>query len=97
MKTSTFTVNNIGDPEAVVATVRCRTITIYEDPSVVGWPTTNYLITGNELGSVAISKPAGTQYTFPSHLLAGERIAIGVIVGYVQTETGSTTFIKVEE
>ena len=96
MKTSTFTVNNIGSPEAVVATCACRTVTIGEDPSVTGWPTTDFLITGNESGSGAIQRPAGTQWTFEDPLLR-RGFKPGDIVGYVETVTGSTTFIQVEQ
>jgi hypothetical protein len=96
MKTSSFTVNNIGDAEAVAATCTCRRITIGENPGVTGWPTTDFLVTGNEAGSTPIQRPAGTQWTFENPVL-GRGFHAGDIVGYVETVTGSTTFLKVEQ
>jgi hypothetical protein len=96
MKTSTFTVNNIGSPEAVVCTVACRLITIGEDPRVPDWPTTDFRITGKDPGSVGIQRPSGTTFTF-ERTSRQSAFAPGEIVGYVETVTGSTIFLKSEQ
>lgn len=96
MKTSTFTVNNLSSPEAVVCTVACRSITIGEDPSVTGWPTSDYNIYGKDAGSTAIRRPSGTQFTF-ERTSRQSAFAPSEIVGYVETVTGSTTFLKSEQ
>lgn len=91
MKTSTFTVNNVGDPEPVIATIDCREITIGEDPSVADWPTTDYEVKGTVQDSSFVRRPAGTTFQFlKANGLAS--FGKGQIVGYVQTVTGSTTF-----
>jgi hypothetical protein len=53
MRTSLFTVNDIGDPEPVIATVACNRIIIGEDASVSGWPLSDYEVKGNYVGSYA--------------------------------------------
>lgn len=96
MKTSTFVANDLLSPEAVVCTVACRSITIGEDPSVTGWPTTDYNIYGKDPGSTAVRRPAGTQFTFEKESRQSA-FSPGMIVGYVETVTGSTTFLKIEQ
>jgi hypothetical protein len=88
--TSTMTVNNVGDPEPVIAHIECRSITVKEDPSVSGWPTVDYKVTGAVAGSTPIQCPAGTEYTFEATYM--QCFAPGEIVGYVETVSGSTTF-----
>jgi len=95
-KTSTFTVNAVGDPEPVIATIPCKQISVVEDQSVTDWPTLDYRVKGTEVGSVMVQKPAGTVFTF---LCAANEpyFQIGQIVGYIETVSGSTTFQKVEQ
>ena len=105
MKISKFTVNNLGDPEPVIAQSYCRRITIGEDPSVDSWPTTDYEVTDNQPGSPFARRAAGTSFVFiggwarPSGNLnvLEQLIEPGQVIGYVQTITGSTTFYQVEE
>ena len=95
MKTSQFTVNNVGNPEPVICTLGCRTITIGEDPGVAGWPTTDFKVKGSAPGSVAIQRPAGTSYQF-QRISGQAAFSPGETVGYVETVTGSTTFFQAE-
>jgi hypothetical protein len=98
MRTSLFTVNDIGDPEPVIATVACNRIIIGEDASVSGWPLSEYEVKGNYVGSVFIRKSAGLSYQFESTEDKTKKSFLpGQIVGYVKTVSGSTTFYKVEE
>lgn len=96
MKTTTFTVNNIGDMEAVRPTINCRRVIIGESPAVDGWPTTDYLVKGTAPDSVAVRRPLGTLFEFirdpqQSGFQAGE------IIGYVETVEGTTTFFQMEQ
>ena len=95
-KTSTFTVNDVGDPEPVIATIDCREIVIGEDPSVSGWPTIGYKVTGTLAGSTAIEKAPGVTFKFIS-TVNHPPFKTGDIVGYVETLSGSTTFFKAEQ
>ena len=97
--TTTFTVNSIGEPEPVTAHTECQRITIKEDPSVSGWPTTDYLITGSVPGSTPIRCPAGSEYIFEASSGANliQPFKVGTIVGYIETVTGSTTFQQKED
>jgi len=92
--TTTFTVNAIGDPEPVIAHTDCIEIIIKEDPTVAGWPTLDYLVTGSVPGSSAIGCPAGTEYAFRASWQ--QHFAAGEIVGHVATVSGSTTFQQKE-
>lgn len=95
MKTSQFTVNSVGNPEPVICTLGCRTIVIGEDPSVAGWPTTDFRIKGAVPGSSFIQRPAGTMYQF-QRISGQAAFSPGDIVGYVDVVTGSTTFFQAE-
>jgi len=95
MKTSTFTVNNVGDPEQVAATIACREISIAEDPSVTGYPINDYKVYGTAKGSTAIRVPIGSSFVFKREYGQASYLS-GEIVGYVETVQGATTFQKVE-
>lgn len=97
-KTSTFTVNNTGDPEAVIATIQCREIRIMEDPAVAGWPTTDFLIYNPTIGATPARRLVGTSYVFvQSHDRGQPRLFNpNETVGFVATVTGSTTFQMIE-
>jgi hypothetical protein len=92
--TTTYTVNDVGDPEPVIANIECSEIKIREDPSVDGWPTADYKVTGTAPGSTPISCPMGTEHLFPAG--PGQHFVPGDIVGYVETTSGSTTFQQLE-
>lgn len=97
MKTTTFTVNDLGDPEPVTATVPCSKIRIGEDPSVADWPVVDYQICGDYQGSVYVQKAAGTMFEFNAPVIKDKLFKIGDIAGYVRTVSGSSTFFKIEE
>jgi hypothetical protein len=94
-KTSLFTVNAVGDPEPVTATVVSSRIEIGEDPSQAGWPTTDYLVRSPLALDSPRQMPAGTIYVFTKpnkkFFMPGE------VVAYVETVTGSTSFFKDEQ
>jgi hypothetical protein len=96
IKTSTFTVNDIGDPEPVIVSIDCKQVMIGEDPSVSGWPTTDYQVKGIEASSDWIQCAAGTKFIFQSTVNAPP-FSANQVVGYVQTISGSTTFLKAEQ
>lgn len=97
MKTTTFTVNDLGDPEPVIATVPCSRIVIGEDPSVADWPLVDYQILGDYQDSIYIQKPAGTSFEFRAPAIKNNMFKIGDIAGYVKTVSGSSTFYRIEE
>ena len=98
-ETFDFTVNGVGDREAIIASQTCREITIREKPTVALWPTTDYNVSNVASGGNYTHRKLGTNYTFrsPSSFYAGE------IVGYVETAladgtpSGSSTFERIEE
>ena len=96
MKTSTFTVNNVLDPEPVIVTSMCRSVTIGEDPGVAGWPNSDYRVKGTAADSALTTQPAGTRFTFERRT-GQPAYSPGQIIGYVETVTGSTTFLQVEQ
>jgi hypothetical protein len=91
-KTLLITVNDVGDPEQVIAQTVCREIVIGEDRSVVGYPTTDYKVRMAESTSDPVQVQAGVLYAFtnPRYFQPGE------VVGYVETVTGSTSFFQDE-
>jgi len=96
MRTTTFTVNNVGDPEPIICGSFCREIRLQEDPSIgVSWPTTDYKVYGTGEISTAIQKLAGTTFTITRVPMQG-CFSPGEIVGYIETVTGSTTFLQIE-
>jgi hypothetical protein len=96
MHTHTFTVNNLSSPEQIIARTGCRRITVGEDPSVAGWPTTDFKITGKVPGSTVIQRPAGTTFTFERN---DDQASFGAgdLVAYIETVDGSTTFLQTEQ
>lgn len=102
MQTKTFTVNSIGDPEPIITASACSLVTIREDPSVSGWPTVGYKVRAPLATDSPVSKEMGedTIFTFEGGLQFKSKTgkwAKGVIIGYVETNSGSTTFSQVEE
>lgn len=78
---------------AVTAQTNCTQVTIGEDPSVSGWPTTDFLIAKPGSASTPRRISAGGTYTFSA---MGGRFTQGTIVGYVEAVSGSTTFFQDE-
>lgn len=93
--TDTFSVNNLADPEPITVATECRHVIIGEDPSVTNWPTTDYQIKGASSNNF-VQCAAGTKFEF--HSTVNEPpFRAGQVIGYVQTVSGSTTFMKVEQ
>jgi hypothetical protein len=96
MRTTTFTVNNVSDPEPIIVGSFCREVRIQEDPGIGStWPTTDYNVYGTGDVSTAVRKIAGTTFTITRVPLQG-CFAPGEIVGYIETVAGSTTFLQIE-
>ena len=94
-KTSTFSVNNTGDPEAVTVSVVCRKVGVGEDPSVASWPTTDFKVYRPNKTDTPRQIPAGVSYIFQKP--DGSFYQPGDIAGYVATASGTTTFFQDEE
>jgi hypothetical protein len=88
--TFTFTVDAVGDPEAVVAQSDCMEITVYENDQA---GTADYLVRVPFKASPAVTKPAGTKYIFRK---GGSGFSKGSVAGYVEMVTGSVTFAQEE-
>lgn len=84
--TTTFTVDNIGNPEPVQPPIACSRVTIREQGAA---GTTDYLVRRPTSTSPAYRKVSGESFTFtadpPNKFQANE------IIGYVETVTGSIT------
>ena len=94
IKTSTFSVNDAGDPEAVTATIQCIEVSIVENAQQ---PTTDFDIY-SEIGGTPARKMAGQIFTFPQSHDVGQprRYNPGEVLGYVATAAGTATFQKIE-
>lgn len=92
MKTKTFSVTNAAFV-AVTAQTITKEITIQEDASVVGFPTTNYKVAKPTSGDTPLEKIAGSRYVFRKGTYP---YRAGDIAGYVKTLTGTTTFYQDE-
>lgn len=90
-KTRLVTVNDVGDPEPITASIFCQVVTIGENPQVPGWPTTDWEYRQPEIADDAIGKPMGTMQQFVGVFQPGQ------VICYANTITGSTTFFVHEE
>lgn len=81
---------------AVTAQSQCSLVTVGEDPSVAGWPTTDFYVSKPGAGPSSASRriSAGGTYTFDC--VGGGKFLPGSVVGYVETVSGSTTFFQDE-
>ena len=96
MKTGPLiTVNAISKTPVTALTV-CRRIVVQEDPSVVGWPTSDYLVSVPLSTDGPKQKSAGTEFPFekPSRLFFNP----GEIAGYIELVNGggATSFSQFE-
>lgn len=92
MAQSSFLTVGSSTPVAVTADNQGDAIiTIREDPSVSGWPTTDFLVSIPTSGQQQIRFRAGQSKSFGG---LGTRYNAGQTVAYVQTVTGTTTFQK---
>lgn len=90
--TAQVTVNSSGDT-AIIANSFCKIIVVKENPGVVGWPTTDFLVKKGG-SSTYIRITAGSAYTFQS---GPSFYKLGQTVGYLKAVTGSTTFDQDED
>ncbi len=92
IRTSIFTVDNIGNPEPVTADGPCQKITIREQAAA---GTQNYSVYAPLMTSDPFTRVAGESHVFtaPKYNMFQD----GVIVAYVATTTSSVTFSKVCE
>lgn len=92
--TSQMTVGAGADTAVVVQSpFPCKTVTVYENLAVVGFPTTDYLI--RKVGSSIYTRiRAGQPYDFTAK---SSRFVPGQIVGFIKTAGGSTTFDQDED
>ncbi len=88
--TDTLSVSNslLGTP--VTAATFCCRITVGEDGTVSGAPTTNYNVYKPDYNSTPRQVFIGQTYTFQGIFVPGQ------IVGYIKSITGTTTFFKDE-
>jgi hypothetical protein len=91
MKTKTFTVDNAGDPDAVVAATNCREILIYENAQA---GTTDYDVYAPTKTDTPVRRPAGAKTSFVAH---GTSWSAGATVGYVAAVTAGTYSFAQEE
>ena len=87
-----FPVNNVGDREEIKTVARCELVEIKELPSIT--PKQLYKVADVPNGGTAAEVNAGTPFFFT----AGKRgqFEAGEIVGYVESNTGATTFQRIE-
>ncbi len=90
-RTSTFSVDNVGNPEPVTAQGPCRKIIVREQGAA---GTTDYFVRQPTNTSAQVRKVAGESTLFEA--APGNLFQTGQIVGYVETVTGSVTFSQEE-
>lgn len=90
-KTKQLTVSSVT-PTAVVATNFCHTIAVGEDPSVVGWPTTDFAVLKPSTTDQERTIPIGNAYHFERR----GNWSPGQTVGYIRSLSGTTTFFQDE-
>jgi len=95
MKTSTLVVGSSFVAVKVLSADPVALVTVREDDSVTGWPTTSIIVAAPLSTDVAVQYAGGSAVTFPAPPLT--RWAQNQIVGFVKAVTGSTTFQQVEQ
>lgn len=78
----------------IQSTRAVQRVFVIEDPSVVGWPTTDYTVFMPAAAATGIQKLAGTGYKFEGF---GRHFANDVTIGALKTISGTTTFQVTEE
>ncbi len=91
-KTTTFTTDNVGNPEAVTADISCQRITIREQGAA---GTTDYFVRAPTMTDAQYRKVAGESTTFTAP--PGALFQQGDTVGYVETVSGTITMSKICE
>lgn len=93
MRTSTFTVDNVGNPEPVTAEGRCTLVDICEDADA---GTTDFIVHAPNADSPGVRLVAGRSHQFIAGNLATRAFFDDKdVVGYVETVNGTVSFRKV--
>jgi hypothetical protein len=92
--TQHITVTNSSYTAVTAVSSNASQITVGEDPSVAGWPTTDFLVAKPTNTSVPRRVSVGSTYTFLA--LNNGKFAAGQVVGYIETVSGTTTFFQDE-
>jgi len=92
MYVDTFTVDAIGDPEPITASINCSRIIIREQGGVGNSAFTVYSSGDSDGDQSGANYPGGAQVTFerPGQALYSRN----EVVGYIAMTTGSATFSK---
>lgn len=93
-KTSTFTASASPTKTPITIVAWTNRVEIQEDPSVTGWPTTDFLIYAPTASDTAVRYAAGATYVREAK--SGPFYS-GQIIGYISGVSGSSTFAQVEE
>ncbi len=92
-----FTVNDVGAPEEIIAHSYCRRIALKEDPSVANWPTTNFRYRAMRSDTDFVEAPAGMPVFFENLEAQRPLFVSGQKIALIETVTGSTSFQQIEE
>ena len=93
-KTFTFSVSASPAKTAITVQGWTNLLELQEDPSVAGYPTTDFLVYRPSATDLPVRYTAGT--TFPISTQTGPFYP-GQILGYISGVGGSTTFAQVEQ
>lgn len=96
-KTKLITVSS-ASPTAITTATACQKVTVGEDPSVSGYPTTDFLVMKPTSSDQARRVLSGNQYDFPGPRgpYGNDGWEQGRTVGYVKAVVGTTTFYQDE-
>lgn len=89
MATFTFTVDNVGADEAVVAQSDCDEIWVWENALAA---TQSFTARDGSASAPAVTHPPGTM-----HMFTGGPYSAGTTVGFVATTAGSITMAQEEK
>ena len=90
-----FTVNNIGNREAIQVSADCACFEIIEDPGNANWPTEDYKISDVATGGTSVQRKGGVPLTF-DRKGNGQRYGPNETFGYIETLTQSLTWQRIE-
>lgn len=95
-KTITFAVSQTPAKTPIVCQTWTRRVEIQEDPSVGGYPTTDFLIYRPSAADLPIRYLTGSTFALETSV-ASAPFPAGYVLGYVSGVSGSTTFAQIEE
>lgn len=102
IKTIKITVNGIGEREAITCPMRCRRVTVREDPTVASWPTTDYNVSDVATGGDYTHRSMGLSMVV-ADAPQGHDFSPSETVAYIETAdtdgtpSGSSTFEVIAE